>query len=130
MIFIEKMSRMNVRKNMKLTRTFESYWDMLPSEIKAIILRYKESQEAIDEERKERMREVCRDIVMYARVKRKWGIGHVKCRVVKGPCVGCHDYHMRVFGCYVNAENVEREVYLAYNLRRALRRIDAVKSSL
>ena len=125
---------MNVRKKMKLSHVFESYWDMLPPEIKEIILQYKESQEAIDEEQKERMRErmreVCKEIVMYARVKKKWGIGHVKCRVKKGPCIGCGGYHVRVVGCYVNAENEEREVYLAYNLRRALRRIDAVKSSL
>ena len=121
---------MSVRKKMKLTHTFESYWDMLPPEIEAIILQYKESQEAIDEEQKERMREVCKEIVMYARVKKKWGIGHVRCRVVKGPCVGCGGYHMRVFGCYVNAENEEREVYLAYNLRTALKRVNEVKSYL
>ena len=121
---------MSVRKKMKLTHSFESYWDMLPPEIKEMILQYKESQEAIDEERKERMREVCDDIVMYGRVKEKWGIGHVKCYVKKGPCLGCDGYHVRVVGCYVNAENVDREIYLAYSLRKALKRVDEVKSIL
>ena len=120
---------MNVRKKMKLCRTFESYWNMLPPEIEVVILEYKEGQEAIDEERKEKMREVCKEIVMYGRVKEKWGIGHVKC-YVRGPCIGCDGYHVRVVGCYVNAENEEREVYLAYNLRTALKRVNEVKSYL
>ena len=120
---------MNVRKKMKLCRTFESYWNMLPPEIEVVILEYKEGQEAIDEERKEKMREVCKEIALYARVKEKWGIGHVKC-YVRGPCIGCDGYHVRVVGCYVNAENEEREVYLAYNLRTALKRVNEVKSYL
>ena len=57
---------MNVRKKMKLCHAFESYWNMLPPEIEVMILEYKESQEAIDEERKERMRDVCKEIVLYA----------------------------------------------------------------
>ena len=48
---------MNVRKKMKLCRIFESYWNMLPPEIEVVILEYKEGQEAIDEERKKRMKE-------------------------------------------------------------------------
>ena len=74
---------MSVRKKMKLTHKFESYWDMLPPDIKEIILQYKESQEAIDEERKMMMRDLCDEIKKYGELKRKWGIGHIKCIIKK-----------------------------------------------
>ena len=38
------MSGMNVKK-VKLTRVFESYWDMLPPELHEIIIAYKRGQE-------------------------------------------------------------------------------------
>ena len=77
------MSRMNVRKKMKLCRIFESYWNMLPPEIEVVILEYKEGQEAIDEERKKRMKELCDEIKKYGELKRKWEIGHIKCIIKK-----------------------------------------------
>ena len=113
---------------MKLTHVFEGYWDMLPPEVHEIIMTYKRSQELIDEEKKERMREVCDEIVIYGQVKEKWGIGHVKVYVKKRRCFACDDYHMRVVGCYVDVENVEREAFLVYNLKKALQRVDHVKS--
>ena len=122
------MSRMNLRKKMKLSHTFESYWDMLPLELHELIMAYKKGQEAIDEDRKRIMRKICNDINLYGRLKKKWGIGHVRCRAKK--CNTCDGYHMRVVGCYVNAEHEQREVYLAYNLRAALSRVDEVKSYL
>ena len=48
------MARMNVRKKMKSSHTFESYWDMLPPEIHTIIIAYKKGQEEIDEQRKKK----------------------------------------------------------------------------
>ena len=119
---------MNVRKKMKLSHAFESYWDMLPPELHELIMAYKKGQEEIDGERKRIMRKICNDINLYGRLKKKWGIGHVRCRVKK--CNNCDGHHMRVVGCYVNAENEQREIYLAYNLRTALSRVDEVKSYL
>ena len=107
----------------------ESYWDMLPPELQDFILLLRKNQELFDEEKEKRMKDLSKEIVMYGRVKEKWGIGHVKC-YVRGPCIGCDGYHVRVVGCYVNAENEEREVYLAYNLRTALKRVNEVKSYL
>ena len=119
---------MNVRKKMKLSHTFESYWDMLPPELHQLIMAYKKGQEAIDEDRKRIMRKICNDINLYGRLKKKWGIGHVRCRAKK--CNNCDGHHMRVVGCYLNAEEEEREIYLAFNLRTALSRVDEVKSYL
>ena len=119
---------MNVRKKMKLSHAFESYWDMLPPELHELIVAFKKGQEEIDRERARMMRKICNDINLYGRLKKKWGIGHVRCRVKK--CNNCDGHHMRVVGCYVNAENEQREIYLAYNLRTALQRVDEVKSYL
>ena len=76
------------------------------------------------------MREVCDEIVKYGQVKKKWGIGHVKCYTKKRRCFACNSYHVRVVGCYVDLENVERETFLAYSLKKALQRVDHVKSFL
>ena len=128
------MSRMNVRKKMKLSHTFESYWDMLPPELHELIMAYKEGQEAIDEERKKRMKrlmkDLCDEIKKYGRLKRKWGIGHIKCFVGKGICRFCNWHHLRLMGCYVNEEGEREERFLGYNYKMALDRVDNVKSSL
>ena len=117
---------MSVRKKMKSTHSFESYWDMLPPEIKEMILQYKESQEAIDEERKERMREVCDEIVMYKELKDKWALGHIRCVVKKK--IFCQRY-TEIMGCYFDfEENVNRTRFLGYDFKSALQRINHVKS--
>ena len=122
---------MSVRKKRKLTRTFESYWDMLPPEIKEIILQYKESQEAIDEENKKRMKDLCREVKEYGEVKRRWGLGHIKCSGAHGQvCHICDRYHVRVVGYYEDEEGVRKEKFLGYNLEMALKRVKEVKSSL
>ena len=116
---------------MKLTHTFESYWNMLPPEMKVLILEYKESQEAIDEERKERMEDLCREVKKYGELKRRWGIGHVKCIKPHGEvCYICDRYHVKVVGYYEDQEGVQKERFLGYNFKMALDRVDIVKSSL
>ena len=122
---------MNVRKKMKSCHTFESYWDMLPPEIHTIIIAYKKGQEEIDEQRKKRMKDLCLEVVQYGELKRRWGIGHVKCIKPHGEvCYICDRYHVKVVGYYVDEEGVQRERFLGYNLEMALDRVDIVKSSL
>ena len=125
---------MNVRKKMKLYHIFESYWNMLPFEIKEIVWEYKEGQEAIDEKQKKRMKklmkDLCDEIKKYGRLKRKWGIGHIKCIVGKGICRFCTWHHLKLMGCYEDEEGEREERFLGYNYRMALDRVDIVKSSL
>ena len=113
---------------MKLMFIMESYWDMLPPEIHEIIPAYKRSQEWIDEERKELMEDLCNDIVKYGELKRKWEIGHVRCFVKKDICFICGKHHLNILGCYVDLENVRRVVFLGFNFRDALQRVNHVKS--
>ena len=124
------MSRMNVKKKMKLMLVMESYWDMLPPEIQEEILVLKCRQELIDEEKKERMRDVCHEIKKYGELKRKWEIGHVKCIVKKRICFSCYKYYLKIMGCYEDEENIPRERFLGFNFDIALQRVNHVKSFL
>ena len=63
---------MNVETKVKLMNVMESYWDMLPPELSEIILTYKRNQEYFDEEKKKRMGELGKEIMMY-RVEREMG---------------------------------------------------------
>ena len=125
---------MNLRKKMKLSHAFESYWDMLPPELHELIMAYKEGQEAIDEEQKKRMKrlmkDLCDEIEKYGRLKQKWGVGHIECIVGKGICRHCQWHHLQLMGCYEDGEGVQKKKFLGYNYKMALDRVDIVKSSL
>ena len=76
---------------------YESYWNMLPMEIQDYILMFKISPEAIDEEKKELVSKLCKDIEKCGELKLKWDIGQVKCIVKKGMCFSCHKHHLRIY---------------------------------
>ena len=44
---------MDMKKKMKLSHVMESYWDMLPNEIKEYIIQFKISQQNIDQDKKD-----------------------------------------------------------------------------
>ena len=119
---------MDVTKKIELMRVMESYWTMLPPEIHEFILLFKKNQETFEEEKERKLKAVGKEIVMYHELKEKWGIGHVKCYVKKESCFNCDRHHVIVVGCYVDVENVEREAFLAFDLKIALQRVNHVKS--
>ena len=124
------MARMNVRKKMKSSHTFESYWDMLPPEIHTIIIAYKKGQEEIDEQRKKRMKDLCLEVVQYGELKRRWGIGHIKCIVGVGICRFCRCHHLEIKGCHEDEDGERMERFLGFDFKMALDQVDIVKSSL
>ena len=73
-----------MKRKLQLLLFYESYWDMLPPEIQEYIIQLKIAQEEIDAERKEMMNRLCQEIQYYARLKERWGLGHVKCTLLKG----------------------------------------------
>ena len=117
---------MNVKTKVKLMSVMESYWDMLPPEQHELILMYKRNQELIDLEREKRMKALSKDIIMYNELKKKWALGHIKCVVECYNC--CYMPCMWIYGCYVDEENVKRERFLGYDFKRALQRLNHVKS--
>ena len=134
---------MDVKVKLELSHVFESYWDMLPSELQEYILHLKIRQENIDEDNKERMQSLCEEIKLYGQLKAKWRLGHIKCRIdheckkyetydyVKYGQVRSDKYsHLRISGCYVNECNVKCEMYLGHGFQQASQRVNHVKSFL
>ena len=120
---------MDVKTKIQLMYVFESYLDMLPPEVQEQILAYKRSQERIDEEKKDKMRDLCMEIMKYRELKRKWDMGHMKCIVKEEICLSCYKYHLRIVGHYLDEENIPRERFLGWGFREALR-VNRVKSFL
>ena len=131
------MERMDAKRKLKLLKTYESYWTMLPDEIQEYILVFKISQQVIDERNKEQNVMLRREILVYFRLKEKWGLGPVRCKTYK--CVTCAGKsiihvnlasNVRLEGFYYDIENVKRSVLLGYGFSQALARINHVKSLL
>ena len=96
---------MDVKKKMEFSFVLESYWDMLPAEIKEYIMQLKINQQNIDQENKDRMNSLCHEIKLYGKLKSSWRLGHVKCKVDK-----CKRSDLKIVSYYVNKENVKCEI--------------------
>ena len=117
---------MNVETKMKLMLVMESYWDVLPPELHDYILMLKRNQEMFDLYKEKRMEKLGQDIKLYKVLKDKWALGHIRCTI---PCCRfCHDPCMSIYGYYMDEENVKRTIFLGNNFKRALQRLNHVKS--
>ena len=105
-----------MKKKIKLAHAFESYWNMLPQELKDLILERKESQELIDWRESRLSRGLCRQIKLYRRVRQRWQIGHVQCR----PFCYLGVKRMRVYGWWYDLRGVIHKAYLGSSLEDAL----------
>ena len=122
------MSRMDVKTKLELSFVFESYWDMLPREIQEYIIHLKISQQNIDQENRDRMKNLCREIIAYGQLKAKWGRGHIKCRMDHCKCKRYSQ--LKISACYVNEYNDKCEMYLGHGFEQAWSRVNHVKSFL
>ena len=71
---------MDVQIKLHLLKYMDSYWTLLPPEIKALILKYRESQELIEWRESFSTRVLCRQIEAHGRLRQNWFIGPVQCR--------------------------------------------------
>ena len=116
---------MELETKRELLKWTDSYWDMLPREMKDLILEYKESQESIDRRESASNRALCRQIRMYELLRQRWQVGHVQCRPihrnlgVKCECM-CNCECMRVFGWYCDLRGMIHMTYLGMSLQHAM----------
>ena len=127
------MSRLDVQRKLLLMKLYESYWLMLPYELQEYILVYKINQEVIEERKKERSVMLCNEIVKRHQLKEAWGLGPIRCRIIK--CKQCTEDALgilgfRLCGVYTDLSNVKKVVFLGYNIPAALQRVNHVKSFL
>ena len=123
-IVIEKMNFKTKRELLKWT---DSYWDLLPSEIKDFILEYKESQELIEWRKSILSRSLCRQIRMYGQLRQRWQIGHVQCQPIHRKIAVKCMYNcecMRVYGWYLDLSGRIHKTYLGMSLQHAMTNCD------
>ena len=92
---------MDHETKMKLLKWTDSYWDMLPPELKEIILKYKESQE----------------------LRQSWQVGHIQCRPIHRD-LGVKCECMRVYGWYRDLRGRIHKTYLGISLNHAMTNCD------
>ena len=117
---------------MKLLNVVESYWDILPPEIKDLILKYKESQELIVWRESYMSHRICLEIEDYGRLRRAWYIGPIQCKCYRPKACQCQPgcYYMKVYGLYWHLNGDRRQVFLDYSLCNAIPRCDSNRNGI
>ena len=124
------MSRMDVKKKLELSQVYDSYWGMLPKEIKDYIVQLKISQEKIDEKMKEKLARLCKEKNDFQQLHAMWALGPIEVQR-HDKCTVCHHQHMRaVRGFYVDENHVMQKIFLGFDLKQAMSRVNHVKSFL
>ena len=110
---------MDNEMKMMLLKHVDSYWDMLPSEIKEMILKYKESQELIEWRESFCSRNMCRQIKTYGQSRQEWFIGPVQCKPLRP--IGCRCRprcsYMLIYGHYWDLNGNRKQVFLDFLFR-------------
>ena len=114
---------MDLQTKLEWLEWTDTYWDILPVELKDIILEYRKSQEFIDRRESDLNRALCRQIGLYGQLRQKWQVGHIQCRPLncnRGVKCQC----MRVYGWYRDLRGVAHKVYLGIGLQHAMTNCD------
>ena len=110
---------MDLEIKMQLLKLTDSYWTLLPPEVKEIILKYKESQELIERRESASNRALCKPIRLYEQLRQKWQIGDIQCQpkdFVPGEKCEC----MRVYGFYRDLRSEIQKSFLGVSIEHAV----------
>ena len=121
---------MHLQTKLHLLKHVDSYWLILPPEIRDLIVKYKESQELIEWRESEVSRAMCQQIILYRKVWHGWFGGSIKCQCVRARVWGQPVIEMRVFGYYHNLNGESKRIFLGYTLEEALRQCVTAKDGL
>ena len=126
---------MDVKTKLVLLKHTDSYWELLPDEIKEVILKYRERQELIDWRESEVSRALCVQIRAHGRLRAIWP-GHIQCRPMRfegvhvrtenGCSFGPTCEHMRIYGYYYfhgvddGSSAVRKKCFIAFGFERAI----------
>ena len=121
---------MHLRTKLELLKHVDSYWLILPYEIRALIVKYKESQELIEWREREISRALCQQIILYRKVWHGWFVGSIKCECVRARVWGQPVIEMRVFGYYHDLDGESHRMFLGHTLEAALQECVRAKNGL
>ena len=107
---------MDLETKRELLKRTDSYWDMLPPEVKDLILEYRDSQEFIDRRESASNRALCKQIRLYEQLRQRWQVGHIQCKLIHRNLGVC----MRVYGWYRNLRGMIHKTYLGNSLQQAI----------
>lgn len=89
------------------------------------IVNLKIREEYLDEEKSDKRKKICDEIIQFHALKTKWGLGSVFSKPLLIPCQhGCRKW----YGKYVDLEGWERRAFLAFEIDMAIKRCNHVKS--
>ena len=108
---------MDVKRKLSLLNTYESYWLMLPSEIKEYIVVLKIRQDMIELRKRQQRRKLCEELMDYHKLTIAWGLGFISCKFYYSDCnvndMRCGwKYHSKIFGMYYDEANVKKTISL------------------
>ena len=123
---------MDNETKMMLLKHVDSYWDILPSEIKEVILKFKQSQELIEWCESPESRELCFDIETYGQLRQKWFIGPIQCKPRRSKQCKHRPQctYMMIYAHYWDLNGCRKRVLLDFFLDSAIYKCDHVKSAL
>ena len=124
---------MDLKTKLDLMKHTDSYWTLLPTEIKETILNYKERQELIEWRESEVSKALCKQIEMHRCLRLIWP-GHLQCRPMRferahirtenGCSFGPACDYMRIYGYYLGHEHdgslEQRKCFIAFGFQCAL----------
>ena len=114
---------MDNKTKLKLSKVVDSYWDILPPEVKEKILKWKEGQELIDWRESASSRALCHEIKMYKMLLVKWRIGHIQCQPIDFK-LGEECKYMQIYGWYRSSHGRIRKFFLGVTIENAIFGID------
>ena len=109
---------MDVKTKLTLMKHTDSYWTLLPSEIRELIIMYKESQERIEWRKSEDSRALCQQIILYRQLQCHWSKGPIRCQCVRMKDEGVIE--MRVYAHYWDLRGVKKNIFMGYDLQGAI----------
>ena len=115
---------MDVETKVMLIKHTDSYWVLLPPEIKELILKNKESQELIEWRESYVSHRMCLQIEDYRRLRRAWYISPIQCKCYRPKACRCEPgcFYMKIYGHYWHLNGNRRQVFMDYDLHNALPR--------
>ena len=111
----------------------ESYWDLLPPEIKEYILAFKESQELIEWRESPASQWMCLQIRDYGDLRRAWYIGPIRCECYRVKTCRCHGRACcfnRIFGLYWGLDGVRHSLFWGHCLHLIIPQCDFKRNGL
>ena len=119
---------MDVKTKLTSMKHTDSYWMILPYEIRELILKYKESQEQIEWRESDVSRALCRQLILYRQLQRRWFTGPIRCQCVRMKEEG--QIEMRVYAHYWDLRGVKRNIFMGYDLEGAMTYIGTARNGL